>query len=66
MGVFSGKYRSEGYYTEDEYGEIVEIFDRNELIDALENDRLFYCDGFTTTLVRSLQKPNKNKFEDEL
>jgi hypothetical protein len=53
MGILT-KY-SEGYYTEDGYGEFIRIWGQSEFIDALESNSLFYCDGIsmihTTTLI---------------
>lgn len=64
MGIFSHKYTDEGYYTEDELGNMVKIFDRNELVDALESDRLFYCDGYSFNIVRSIERTKKNRFDE--
>ena len=64
MGIFSHKYLEEGYYQEDEFGNISKVYDNNELIDALEANRLFYCDGNSITIVNSAEKPKKNRFDD--
>lgn len=64
MGVFSHKYTDEGYYTEDEMGHLIKVQDPNELIDALEGDRLFYCDGYSMSIVQSIERSKKNRFDD--
>jgi hypothetical protein len=66
MGIFSHKYTEEGYYQEDEFGNISKVYDNNELIDALEANRLFYCDGYSMTIVNSVEKPKRTKFDDML
>jgi hypothetical protein len=64
MGIFSHKYLEEGYYQEDEFGNISKVYDNNELIDALEDNKLFYCDGNSLTIVNSVEKTKKNRFDD--
>jgi hypothetical protein len=64
MGIFSHKYLEEGYYIEDELGNITRVYDNNELIDALEANRLFYCDGNSLTIVNSVERSKKNRFDD--
>jgi hypothetical protein len=64
MGIFSHKYIDEGYYQEDEFGNITKVYDNNELIDALEDNKLFYCDGDSMTLVNSVETPKKNRFDE--
>ena len=64
MGVFSHKYTDEGYYTEDELGNLTKVFDKNELREAREADRLFYCDGYSMNIVQSIERTKKNRFDD--
>lgn len=64
MGIFSHKYPDEGYYTEDVLGNLIKVYDNNELIDALEGDRLFYCDGYSINIVQSIERTKKTRFDD--
>lgn len=66
MGIFSNKYLEEGYYVEDEMGNLTKVFDKNELIDGLESNRLFYYDGITLNIVNSETNPKKNRYDDVL
>jgi hypothetical protein len=63
MGIFSHKYTEDGYYQEDELGNIIKVYDTNELIDAMESNKLFYCDGYSMTIVNSVETPKKNRFD---
>jgi hypothetical protein len=63
MGIFSHKYTEEGYYQEDELGNIIKVYDNNELIDAMESNKLFYYDGYSMTIVNSVENPKKNRFD---
>jgi len=64
MGIFSQIYLEEGYYMEDEIGNLNKVFDNNELIDALEDNKLFYCDGTSMTIVNSIERSKKNRFDE--
>jgi hypothetical protein len=66
MSIFSHKYTEEGYYQQDEMGNVTKIYDNKDLIEALEENKLFYCDGYLMTIVNSIERSKKNRFDEML
>jgi hypothetical protein len=66
MGIFSDRYLDEGYYKVDELGSYtkVDTIDIEKFIDALEEDKLMYSDGYTISIVNSGLNGKNNRFDD--
>jgi hypothetical protein len=66
MGIFSDRYLDEGYYKVDELGSYtkVDTIDIEKFIDALEEDKLMYSDGYTISVVNSGLNGKNNRFDD--
>jgi len=66
MGIFSDRYLDEGYYKVDELGSYtkVDTLDIEKFIDALEEDKLMYSDGYTISIVNSGLNGKNNRFDD--
>jgi hypothetical protein len=64
MGIFEHKYTTEGYYTYDEMGNLIMLFSIDEINDAMECNMLFYCDGYSISIVNSSERSKRNRFDD--
>jgi hypothetical protein len=63
MGVFSHKYTEEGYYTEDEMGNLTKANTADEILDILQSGNGFYSDGYGLTIVNGVKKGKRKRIE---
>lgn len=63
MGIFSNKYTEEGYYTEDEMGNLTKAKTSDEILDILQSGNGYYSDGYSLTIVNGVKNRKHKRIE---
>jgi hypothetical protein len=63
MGIFSNKYTEEGYYTEDEMGNLTKANTTDEILDILQSGNGYYSDGYSLTIVNGVKNRKHKRIE---
>jgi hypothetical protein len=63
MGIFSNKYTEEGYYTEDETGNLTKANTTDEILDILQSGNGYYSDGYSLTIVNGVKNRKHKRIE---
>jgi hypothetical protein len=65
MGIFSDRYLEDGYYQEDEAGNLTRINDDTEFFQALEDGNLLKSDGYSVTPVNDGINMKRKRYDDK-
>jgi hypothetical protein len=63
MSMFGRNWLNEGFYEEDSWGDLTRIEDKEQIIDAQKNGKLYRNDGYSTDHINENDELNLDKDE---